>query len=166
MLGLAARIADEFAGSGTYTAMTEGALPYDDANEVFGRWRSSESFAAMTCIQEHPDHVEQFRPSGPDDVAVEGPWFIIEPAQIRRLADIADDHDGAIKVESTAEPAIGRSSASTPTASRSMTDRRSTPKRRSRRRRHPRPGAARQTGTLAGGPLASSPLSFRSCQPA
>jgi hypothetical protein len=54
---------------------------------------------AMPCIQERADHAEQFRPFGPDDVAAEGPWFVIEPAQIRRLADIADDHDGAVKVE-------------------------------------------------------------------
>jgi hypothetical protein len=53
----------------------------------------------MPCIQEHPDRPEQFRPSGPDDAAAEGPWFIIDPAQIRRLADIADDHQGAVKVE-------------------------------------------------------------------
>ncbi len=53
----------------------------------------------MACIQEHPERVEQFRPFGPDDVTVEGPWFIIEPAQIRRLTDISDDHDGAIKME-------------------------------------------------------------------
>ena len=53
----------------------------------------------MPCIQEHPELTERFRPSGPDDVAAEGPWFIIDPAQIRRLADIADDHGGAVKVE-------------------------------------------------------------------
>jgi hypothetical protein len=53
----------------------------------------------MPCIQEHPDTGERFRPSGPDDHAAEGPWFVMDPAQIRRLADIADDHDGPIKVE-------------------------------------------------------------------
>ena len=53
----------------------------------------------MTCIQERPDSAEQFRPFGPDDAGVEGPWFIIDPAQVRRLADIADDHEGALKVE-------------------------------------------------------------------
>lgn len=52
----------------------------------------------MPCIHEHADRSEQFRPAGPDD-EVEGPWFLIEPAQIRRLADIADDHDGQVKVE-------------------------------------------------------------------
>ena len=53
----------------------------------------------MACIQEDPDQVEQFRPYGPEDEGVEGPWFIIDPPQIRRLADIAGDHDGAVKVE-------------------------------------------------------------------
>jgi hypothetical protein len=53
----------------------------------------------MPCIQEHDERAEQFRPFGPDDVQSEGPWFVIEPAQIRRLADIADDHDGSVKVE-------------------------------------------------------------------
>jgi hypothetical protein len=53
----------------------------------------------MPCIQEHEDRAEQFRPYGPEDLGTEGPWFIIEPAQIRRLADIADAHDGSVKVE-------------------------------------------------------------------
>jgi hypothetical protein len=60
---------------------------------------ASSSVVAMPCIQEHPDHAEQFRPFGPEDEAAEGPWFIIDPAQIRRLADIADDHAGSVKVE-------------------------------------------------------------------
>jgi hypothetical protein len=53
----------------------------------------------MPCIHEHEGRAEPFRPYGPEDLATEGPWFLIEPAQIRRLADIADDHDGAVKVE-------------------------------------------------------------------
>jgi hypothetical protein len=53
----------------------------------------------MPCIHEHEDRAEPFRPSGPEDIGTEGPWFLIEPAQIRRLADIADDHDGSVKVE-------------------------------------------------------------------
>ena len=53
----------------------------------------------MPCIQEHEPHAEHFRPFGPEDVQTEGPWFVIEPAQIRRLADIADDHDGLVRVE-------------------------------------------------------------------
>jgi hypothetical protein len=53
----------------------------------------------MPCIQEDPHRAEQFRPFGPDDEAAEGPWFIIDPAQIRRLADIAEDHDGAVRME-------------------------------------------------------------------
>jgi hypothetical protein len=53
----------------------------------------------MPCIQEHGPRAEQFRPFGPQDTQVEGPWFVIDPAQIRRLADIADDHDGLVKVE-------------------------------------------------------------------
>ena len=53
----------------------------------------------MPCIHEHQDHSEQFRPAGPHDLGIEGPWFIIQPAQIRRLADIAGDHHGAVKVE-------------------------------------------------------------------
>ena len=53
----------------------------------------------MPSIQEHPDGPAGFRPSGPDDEAAEGPWFVMEPSQIRRLGDIAHDHDGAIKVE-------------------------------------------------------------------
>jgi hypothetical protein len=53
----------------------------------------------MPSIQEPPDGATEFRPSGPDDEAAEGPWFVMDSAQIRRLGDIADDHDGAIKVE-------------------------------------------------------------------
>jgi hypothetical protein len=53
----------------------------------------------MPCIQEHDDGAEQFRPSGPEDTGIEGPWFIISPAQILRLADIAGDHDGSVRVE-------------------------------------------------------------------
>src|SRR3954462_3810687 len=41
------------------------------------------SVGTLTCIHEHQDRSEQFRPSGPDDVGIEGPWFIIQPAQIR-----------------------------------------------------------------------------------
>jgi hypothetical protein len=53
----------------------------------------------MPSIQEHDDHAEQYRPYGPDDEATEGPWFVIEPAQIMRLVDIAGDHDGSVRVE-------------------------------------------------------------------
>jgi 2-methylisocitrate lyase-like PEP mutase family enzyme len=37
LLGLAARLADEFTGTGALTAMSEGALPYDDAQSLFAR---------------------------------------------------------------------------------------------------------------------------------
>ena len=32
----------------------------------------------MPCIHEHQDRSEQFRPSGPDDVGIEGSWFILD----------------------------------------------------------------------------------------
>jgi hypothetical protein len=53
----------------------------------------------MPSIQEHLDGATAFRPTGPDDEAAEGPWFVMDPAQIRRLGDIAEHHDGAIRVE-------------------------------------------------------------------
>jgi hypothetical protein len=53
----------------------------------------------MPCTREHPARAWQLRPFGPEDTAAEGPWFIIDSAQIRRLADIAGDHDDSVKVE-------------------------------------------------------------------
>jgi hypothetical protein len=56
----------------------------------------------MPCAREHPARAWQFRPFGPEDTAAEGPWFIIDSAQTRRLADIAGDHDDSVKVLLTA----------------------------------------------------------------
>ena len=40
----------------------------------------------MPSIQEHPDGATAFRPSGPHDEAAEGPWFVMDPGEMRNLA--------------------------------------------------------------------------------